>query len=193
MNRLSFVTFKGLWVTALVVILDYLTKQWASSSFEYGQSLEVLPIFDLTLLHNTGAAFSFLADAGGWQRWFFTFIAFSVSAVLLVWMSRLSPKQRWLNVALALILGGALGNLYDRLAYGYVVDFLHFHWQQHYFPAFNIADSAITLGAIMLIIDAFWLQSEKTSSDQHAESEPTQAPEQPTTTHPSSKEHSRDR
>jgi signal peptidase II len=126
MSRESFASFKWLWITALVVILDYFTKQWASSAFEYAQSLEVLPIFDLTLLHNTGAAFSFLAEAGGWQRWFFTIIALSVSTVLLVWMSRLSPKQRWLNIALALILGGALGNLYDRLAYGYVIDFYIF-------------------------------------------------------------------
>lgn len=166
MSQRSLAPFKWLWITAAVVLIDYLTKQWASHSLVYAEPQQVLPIFDLTLLHNTGAAFSFLANQSGWQRWFFAIIAIAVSGMLLHWLSTLKPNQRWLGIALTLILGGAIGNLYDRLVYGYVIDFLHFHWQQHYFPAFNIADTAISVGAMMLIIDAIWLEP-KTS--QHKE------------------------
>lgn len=164
MSQRSLAPFKWLWITVAVILIDYLTKQWANHSLEYADPQQVLPIFDLTLLYNTGAAFSFLANQDGWQRWFFAVIAFAVSGMLLHWLSMLKPNQRWLGIALTLILGGAIGNLYDRLVYGYVIDFLHFHWQQHYFPAFNIADTAITIGAIMLIIDAIWLQPKEGSN-----------------------------
>ena len=125
------------------------------------QQIVIIPdYFSWTLAYNTGAAFSFLADAAGWQRWFFAAIAVVVSAVLVVWLKRLNPGETWLAVALALVLGGALGNLVDRVVFGHVVDFILLHWhQQWYFPAFNVADMAITGGAILLALDMF--KSEK--------------------------------
>ncbi|EGH00229.1 Lipoprotein signal peptidase [gamma proteobacterium IMCC2047] len=145
-----------LWLSVVVVVLDQLTKYLASANLEYGRPVELLPVFDLTLLHNTGAAFSFLAGAGGWQRWLFALLAAVVSVVLVVWLKRLKAHETWLAIALALVLGGALGNLYDRVVLGYVVDFISVHYQRYYFPAFNLADSGITVGAIMLIIDTLW-------------------------------------
>ncbi|MFC3284193.1 signal peptidase II [Litchfieldella rifensis] len=142
---------RWLWLAALVIALDLVTKAMASAWLTYGQPVEVLPVFNLTLLHNTGAAFSFLAGHDGWQRWFFAAIAVGASVGMAVWMSRLKRHEVLLAVALALIIGGALGNLYDRLVLGYVVDFLSFHWGAYYFPAFNLADVAITLGAFGLI------------------------------------------
>jgi len=118
-------------------------------------------VFDLTLLYNKGAAFSFLANESGWQRWFFTVIAISVSSVLCVWLMKLKESEKWLAIALSLVIGGAIGNLYDRLAYGHVVDFIHLHWGGSYFPAFNIADSAISIGAAMLLIDSLFLQNKQ--------------------------------
>ncbi len=149
-----------LWVSAVIIALDLYTKHLASSMLVYATPVKVLPVFNLTLLHNPGAAFSFLGDADGWQRWLFSGIAIVVSGFLIVWLKQLRNHQTWLAIALALILGGALGNLYDRLTLGYVVDFLHFHWNESYFPAFNIADSAITVGAGMLIIDAVFNKEE---------------------------------
>lgn len=150
-----------LWLSVLVVVLDQLSKQLATALLDYARPVELLPVFDLTLLHNTGAAFSFLASAGGWQRWLFALLAGAVSVVLVVWIKRLKAHETWLAIALALVLGGALGNLYDRVVLGYVVDFISVHYQQSYFPAFNLADSAITLGAIMLIIDTLWPSRQK--------------------------------
>lgn len=146
---------RWLWVSALVVVLDLATKALATANLNYAQSVEVLPFFNLTLLHNTGAAFSFLAGESGWQRWFFIVLALVISAMLVSWIARTPRAERWLPLALALVLGGALGNVYDRIVHGYVVDFLHFHWAGYHFPAFNIADSAITIGAVMLVIDLF--------------------------------------
>lgn len=143
----------ALGLAVLVVVLDQWTKQLASTLLSYGQPVPVLPVFDLTLLHNRGAAFSFLSDAGGWQRWFFAVIAAVVSVVLAIWLWRLDRVQRLLSVALALILGGAVGNLWDRLVLGHVVDFISLHWDGRYFPAFNLADSAITLGAGLMLLD----------------------------------------
>lgn len=151
-------------IAVVVVALDLWTKSLATQMLQYGRPVEILPVLDFTLLHNRGAAFSFLSSAGGWQRWVFTVIALAVSTVLLVWTLQLKPHERWLSVTLPLILGGALGNLYDRLTLGYVVDFVHFHWQGRYFPAFNIADAAITAGAIMMIIDALWLQPRRNAA-----------------------------
>lgn len=148
-------TLVWLWLSLLVVILDQLTKIWVSATLDLYQSITVLPFFNLTLLHNPGAAWSILANAGGWQRWFLTGLTILISAAIIVWLFRLKPKQRWLACALALVLGGALGNLLDRLMYGYVVDFIDIYYQQWHWPAFNIADSAITVGAIMLLRDAF--------------------------------------
>ena len=116
--------------------------------------MAVITHFNLTLVYNTGAAFSFLADAGGWQRWFFVLLAIGVSALLLVWLYRLERDQHWLAAALALVLGGAVGNLVDRILHGHVIDFIDLYAGGWHWPAFNVADSAITVGAVMLIIDA---------------------------------------
>ncbi len=137
----------------LVVGLDQWTKQLASSLLAYAQPVQVLPVLDWTLLHNTGAAFSFLADAGGWQRWFFTVVSAVVSVGFLIWMARLKAHEWLVRYSLLFIIGGALGNLIDRMRMGYVVDFIHFHWEQHYFPAFNVADMAISFGAILILLD----------------------------------------
>lgn len=149
-------------LSLIVVLIDQITKLVASVRLEYARPVEILPVFDITLLHNTGAAWSFLSDAGGWQRWLFVAIAVGVSSWLAVWLARLDRRERMLGAALALVLGGAVGNLIDRIWLGYVVDFISVHWEQHYFPAFNIADSAITVGAILLVVDAFfpWRRSE---------------------------------
>jgi signal peptidase II len=149
------VTFtKWLSLSALVIVLDQLSKAWINSHFTYGENFRVAELFDLVLAHNTGAAFSFLDDAGGMQRWLFTAIAI-IASVWIVWLLRRHSTQVLFAWALSMILGGALGNLIDRISYGYVVDFLSFHWDEYYFPAFNLADSAITCGAFLLILDSF--------------------------------------
>lgn len=140
-----------------VVLLDQYTKGLASAALDYGRPVEIFFWFDLTLHHNTGAAFSFLNDAGGWQRWLFSGVAISISAALVVWLYTL-PRSQWLlALGLALILGGALGNLWDRVALGYVVDFISVHYGGWYFPAFNLADSAITVGAACMLYDSFFI------------------------------------
>lgn len=140
-------------LTALVILLDQLTKLWAQTSLTLYNPHELLGVFNLTLAYNHGAAFSFLAGAGGWQRWFLAALAGVASVVMLIWLYRLKAHERLQAPALALILGGALGNLIDRLQHGFVIDFLDFHWQASHFPAFNLADSAITLGAILIVVD----------------------------------------
>lgn len=149
----------GRWylLAVLIIVLDQLTKQWVSSSFSYGESLELLPFLNLTLVHNMGAAFSFLSDAGGWQRWFFAIVSLLVSVVLIVWLSRLPARQYLLATALALVLGGAVGNLWDRVFLGYVVDFVVVYYQKYHWPAFNVADTAITIGAILLILESLFV------------------------------------
>ncbi|MBU3055610.1 MULTISPECIES: signal peptidase II [Pseudomonas] len=156
-----------LWLTVLVVVLDQASKFYFEDTLRLYQQIVVIPdYFSWTLAYNTGAAFSFLAGESGWQRWLFALIAVVVSAVLLVWLKRLKTDETWLAIALALVLGGALGNLYDRIAYGHVVDFILVHWQSRwYFPAFNLADSAITVGAVMLALDM--LKSKKSGEPAH--------------------------
>lgn len=151
--RTDYGQLRWLWLSALVVVLDLGTKRLAAAYLPYGEPQHILPVFNLTLLHNTGAAFSFLAGASGWQRWFFVVLAVLISAALVRWLTKVPRTDRWLPVAISLVLGGALGNLHDRIVQGYVIDFLHFHWQLHSFPAFNLADSAITVGAIMMALD----------------------------------------
>jgi signal peptidase II len=144
-----------IWLSALVVALDQLTKWFIVNNFALYEILPAGPVLDITRLHNEGAAFSLLAQAGGWQRWFFVSLASVIGVAIVWWLYTLPARgQAWLVIGLALILGGAVGNAYDRLLHGHVVDFLHFHWNLAYFPAFNVADIAITTGAIMLIIDA---------------------------------------
>ncbi len=145
---------RWLGLSALVIIFDQLSKLYISSHFAYGESLPVLSVFSLVLWHNTGAAFSFLSDFGGLQRWLFSIIALVASAWI-VWLLRKHAQQTLFAFGLSMILGGALGNLIDRVAYGHVIDFLLFHWDAHIFPAFNLADSAITCGAALLIWDSF--------------------------------------
>ena len=139
-------------VAVAIIALDQVTKVWFDTALFYGERVAVLPFFDFTLLYNTGAAFSFLASGQGWQRWMFTLIALIASVVILrlLWKH---PGQSVLCAALSCILGGALGNAIDRVIHGHVVDFLLFYWQGWYFPAFNIADVAITIGAILLLLD----------------------------------------
>lgn len=146
-----------LWLSVLVFVLDQASKLFFENSLSLYQQIVVIPdYFSWTLAYNKGAAFSFLASESGWQRWFFAAIAVVVSAVLVVWLKRLKAHETLLALALALVLGGAIGNLFDRVVYGHVIDFILVHWQNRwYFPAFNLADSAITLGAILLALDMF--------------------------------------
>ena len=144
-----------LWLSVLVLVTDQYTKALVLENIELYQAVQVLPFFNLTHVYNYGAAFSFLSDAGGWQRWGFSILAAGISIVIAVWLARLPVNRKLEGIALALILGGALGNLYDRLTLGYVVDFLDFHWSGMHFPAFNVADSGISVGAILLILDGF--------------------------------------
>lgn len=144
-----------LWLSLFVIAFDQATKFLATRFLELYERVVVLPVLDFTLLHNTGAAFSILANASGWQRMFFITLGIAVSLALVVWLWRLPRGEKMLPLALALIVGGALGNVIDRVAHGYVIDFIHVHWGASYFPAFNIADSSITIGAALLILDAF--------------------------------------
>ncbi len=138
-------------LSAVVVILDQISKYLANNSLEYAQPFAVFPSFNLTLLYNRGAAFSFLDDAGGWQRWLFTGIALFAIVFIVNWLRKLGDKELLLALALSLILGGAAGNLIDRVWFGYVIDFIQVYYEDWYFPAFNLADAAITLGAVLLI------------------------------------------
>lgn len=155
-----------LWLSLLVIVLDLGSKYLADSLLTYASPVPLLPVFDLTLLYNTGAAFSFLAGAGGWQRWLFVAIAMGMSAFLLHWMYRTPRSHYLLGVGLALVLGGALGNLYDRTVHGHVVDFISLHWEGYYFPAFNIADTAITLGTLALLVDMLFSRNDTTVEEQ---------------------------
>ncbi|MDT3679844.1 MAG: signal peptidase II [Burkholderiaceae bacterium] len=144
---------KWLGIAAAVVALDQATKFAVERAFSYGERLAVVPgFFDLTLVYNRGAAFSFLANAAGWQRWFFIALG-AVAAAFIVWLLARHGSQRLFALALALILGGAIGNVVDRIARGHVVDFVLLHWQRFHWPAFNVADSAITIGAVLLVLD----------------------------------------
>ncbi len=141
-------------LSVVVVLIDQITKLWVGHGFGYGESKTVTDFFNLVLVYNSGAAFSFLSDAGGWQRWLLSAVAVAAS-VWIIWLLSRHAHQRLFSCALALILGGALGNLVDRVMYGYVVDFLDFYWGAHHFPAFNVADSAVSCGAALLLWDGF--------------------------------------
>ena len=156
------------YLLALVVIaLDIVTKVWAVERFMYGPALQIIPGFlQFTYAENYGAAFSFLADAGGWQRWFFGAVALIFSAVVVVWVWRLPAVKRWEPAALALILGGALGNLWDRVVLGYVRDFISVYYGNWHFPVFNVADMAITVGAVMLVIELMFFNDHNSKSSE---------------------------
>ncbi len=142
-------------LAALIVVLDWWTKHLASQHLELYRPVELTSWLNMTLAHNTGAAFSFLASAGGWQRWFFSIVAVVISVVLLIWLWRLPNRSRLLPTALSLVLGGAIGNLIDRVRFGYVVDFIDVHYAGYHWPAFNVADSAIVIGVILILIEGF--------------------------------------
>jgi signal peptidase II len=149
---------KYLWLSGLVVILDQATKWMASNWLELYVQYTLLSWFKLTLVYNTGAAFSLLSDAAGWQRWLFTVLTMIVSILIVVWLRRLHAGEHWLAAGLALILGGAIGNLIDRIAYGHVIDFIQWHYNQYYWPTFNIADAAISVGAAVLVLHGLFFQ-----------------------------------
>ena len=140
----------------MVVLVDQLTKSYIASHYGEFEFTTVLPILDITRMHNVGAAFSFLAGASGWQRWLFIALAVGVSIAIIVWLIRMPVSKVLLAAGLSLVLGGAIGNVIDRIRLGHVIDFIHFHWDRAYFPAFNVADSAITVGAALLLLDALF-------------------------------------
>ena len=145
---------KWLSISAIVIALDLVTKHLIQGAFQFGEQLKITSFFDLVHYHNEGAAFGFLNNAGGWQKWFFTAIA-AIAAIVITYLIKKNSTQKLFCLGLALVLGGALGNLYDRVTLGYVVDFLNFHWDIHAFPAFNVADSAISVGVALLLLDSF--------------------------------------
>lgn len=145
---------KWLWLSGLVVALDQASKIAVDASMHLYQSIFIIPFFNFTYVRNTGAAFSFLSEAGGWQRWFFAILASLISIVLVVWLSKLEKHETLMAASLSLILGGAVGNLIDRVAYGYVIDFLDVYYEAWHWPAFNIADSAISIGVFLMLLDS---------------------------------------
>ena len=157
---------KYLWISAVVLIADQWSKWVADASLRLHDPIPVIPGFlDWMLAYNKGAAFSFLASAGGWQRWFFTLLALGVSIAIVVWMKKLSPQERLTAISLSLVLGGAVGNLIDRLIHGHVIDFIQVYFGSYAYPAFNIADSAISIGAVLLIIQALFSKNEEETDD----------------------------
>lgn len=169
---------KWIWLALLAVVLDQITKIWANTSLEMFERVDFLPMLNITLMYNEGAAFSFLSNAGGWQRWFFSLLAIAVSIFIVVWLRKLPEDENLQAAGLALVLGGAVGNVIDRLAYGHVVDFIDFFYRadscfigfyatrggECHWPAFNVADSSIFLGAAFLIVTSF--KSEKKTKEE---------------------------
>lgn len=159
MRKLS--NWRWLIVTVIVIAIDQYTKRLITGTFELFDRVPVMPYFDLVRLHNTGAAFSFLANASGWQNWFFSGVALAASALILWWLFSQPAGRIIVPFGLTLVLGGAIGNLIDRLQHGYVVDFALLYYDRWSFPAFNIADSAITVGVILMLFDGFFLESRR--------------------------------
>lgn len=146
---------KWLWLSLLVLVLDQASKLLVDASLQLYEAIPLMPSFNLTYARNTGAAFSFLSDAGGWQRWLFAGLAVGMSSFIAWWLKKLGEHEKLMAVALSLVLGGAIGNLIDRVAYGYVIDFLDVYYQDWHWPAFNIADSAICIGVAIMLLDSF--------------------------------------
>ena len=144
---------RWLWLSVAVLMLDQITKQLVESNFLVFEVMPLLPSVNLTLVYNEGAAFSFLSNQGGWQRWFFILIGLTVSLVLVIWINRLAVTQRLSAIALSLVVGGAVGNILDRLLLGHVVDFIDVYYREWHWPAFNVADSAISVGVVLMLID----------------------------------------
>lgn len=164
-SNLDFKMLKWLWLSLITLILDQWSKIAIDRSMRLYESIAVLPNFNLTYVHNTGAAFSFLSEAGGWQRWFFAAMAISISVALIIWLYRIKKNETLLAVALAFVLGGAIGNLVDRLAYGYVIDFLDVYYQSWHWPAFNVADMAISLGVFLMLLESFGIGASSSKGD----------------------------
>jgi signal peptidase II len=150
-----------LWLSLLFLVADFASKTLVVNTMNLRDSIDILPFFNLTYVHNYGAGFCFLCVESGWQRWFLSAIAITISILLVWWLKRLPASNKVLCGAYSLVLAGAIGNLYDRMYYGYVIDFLHFYYENWHFPAFNIADSAICVGAALLLFDAFTGESPK--------------------------------
>ena len=146
---------RWLWLTLVFLVLDQITKHWVAGSMDLYQSVNMTAFFNITYVHNPGAAFSFLADQPGWQRWFFAAIAAIASVIFVVWLAKTPKENKSLSIAFALMLSGALGNLIDRVLLGYVIDFLDFYIGSYHWPAFNVADSAIFVGALLMVLDSF--------------------------------------
>lgn len=159
---------RWLWLAVAFLVVDQATKIAISHQFDLYQSIAVMPFFNLTYVHNEGAAFSFLSEAGGWQRWFFSSIAIGITGLLLVWLRALPATAAALSVAYSLVIAGALGNLIDRLMYGYVIDFIDLYVGTARWPAFNVADAAICVGAALIMLDAF--KSDRQGSEQDKKS-----------------------
>jgi signal peptidase II len=149
-----------LWLSLALIVVDQITKYLAETHLGYQSPVPVLPFLNWTLVYNPGAAFSFLSNAGGWQRWLFTALAVGVSALLVRWLAQTPRDQRWVAVPYALIVAGAIGNVIDRVRYGHVIDFVDVYWRDWHFPAFNVADSAISLGAAGLIAGLFFARND---------------------------------
>ncbi|MDX9741025.1 MAG: signal peptidase II [Gammaproteobacteria bacterium] len=149
-----------LWLSTLVLVLDQASKLWADAALQLYQRVELLPGINLTLVYNRGAAFSLLSDAAGWQRWLFAIFALIISVVILVWLRRVVRGDRLQAGGLALVLGGAIGNVWDRLVHGHVIDFIDVHYRDWHWPAFNIADSAITVGVVLLLAETLFVRRE---------------------------------
>ncbi|WP_411992332.1 signal peptidase II [Agarivorans sp. DSG3-1] len=162
-NKTSSTGLRWLWLSVVVFALDQITKLTIAKTFDLYERVEVTPFFNLVSVRNYGAAFSFLSDAGGWQRWFFTAIAIFVSGLLLWWMKKTPANQKWQAIAYALVLGGAIGNVVDRVVFGYVIDFLDFYVGSYHWPSFNVADSAICVGAVLLVLDSIFSPQPKDS------------------------------
>ncbi|MCR3755407.1 MAG: lipoprotein signal peptidase [Sodalis sp. Psp] len=147
---------RWLWLTLVILALDLGSKQWIMTCFWLGESVSVIPFISFTYSHNPGAAFSFLADKGGWQRWIFSSVAVVISVVILVMMYRSDYQARLSNVAYAIIIGGALGNLFDRMVHSVVIDFIDFYVGNWHWPTFNVADSGICIGTVLTVLDGFY-------------------------------------
>ncbi|MDC9727986.1 MAG: signal peptidase II [Methyloprofundus sp.] len=155
---------KWLWLSGVMVVFDQVTKIWVNLNLSLHESIPIMPSFSITYAHNYGAAFSFLSEAGGWQRWFFAVLAIAVSVGIIIYLKKLKPEEKLLAVSLSLILGGAIGNIIDRVIYGYVIDFLDVYYQVYHWPIFNIADSAITVGVGLMLIESFMEKEEQEES-----------------------------